>query len=275
MSDVASRVIGAASQGAVGAMVGALLSAVTEPIVNRVLVKRIPLKQAIEEVDMSQVSKFFETTLPTNFIKFPFFEVVNLLMTLMPVSPSMRGTVTGMVFTTTTLPITNYRYRKSMNMEADFGALYQAYIPTVMRDIVYGIVRNQVTTMLIQRDPEFNKTNVGRFCNMFLTVLASCVISAPGNEYRGYCLQPKGRELPFMEFFKPERFIRSTSVGALIMSTALGTGALLTPQVQGLVDKFRTYCRENPLSYAMIVLWLFHQYLASKRAKKALEAKTA
>lgn len=40
MSDVASRVIGAASQGAVGAMVGALLSAVTEPIVNRVLVKR-------------------------------------------------------------------------------------------------------------------------------------------------------------------------------------------------------------------------------------------
>jgi len=197
------------------------------------------------------------------------------LMTLIPVSPALRGTVTGMVFTSTTLPITNYRYRKSMNMEVDFGALYQAYLPTVLRDIVYGIVRNQVTTMLIQRDPEFNKTNAGRFCNMFLTVLASCVISAPGNEYRGYCLQPKGRELPFMEFFKPERFIRSTSVGALIMSTALGTGALVTPQVQSLVASLKVYCKENPLSYAMFVLWLFHQYLAGKRAKKALEAKTA
>jgi hypothetical protein len=141
----------------------------------------------------------------------------------------------------------------------------------VLRDIVYGIVRNQVTTMLIQRDPEFNKTNVGRFCNMFLTVAASCVISAPGNEYRGYCLQPKGRELPFAEFFKPERFIRSTSVGALIMSTALGTGALATPQVQALVNKLRSYCSENPLSYAMVVLFLFHQYLADKRTKTALE----
>jgi hypothetical protein len=142
-----------------------------------------------------------------------------------------------------------------------------------MRDIVYGVVRNQVTTMLIQRDPEFNKTNVGRFCNMFLTVLASCVISAPGNEYRGYCLQPVGKALPFMEFFKPERFIRSTSVGALIMSTALGTGALMTPKVQELVTKLRNYCGENPLSYTMILLFIFHQYLSEKRAKKALEAK--
>jgi len=78
-----------------------------------------------------------------------------------------------------------------------------------------------------------------------------------------------------MEFFKPERFIRSTSVGALIMSTALGTGALVTPQVQSLVASLKVYCKENPLSYAMFVLWLFHQYLAGKRAKKALEAKTA
>jgi len=48
--EILSRVIGAASQGAVGAVIGALLSAVTEPVVNRVLVKRIPLQQAMEEI---------------------------------------------------------------------------------------------------------------------------------------------------------------------------------------------------------------------------------
>ncbi len=73
MSDVVSRVIGAASQGAVGAVVGALLSAVTEPVVNRVLVKRIPLNEAIWEIKVEDIMKFFETTLPTNFIKFPFY----------------------------------------------------------------------------------------------------------------------------------------------------------------------------------------------------------
>jgi hypothetical protein len=41
------KVIGAASQGAVGAVVGATLSAFTEPVVNRVLVKRIPLMQVV------------------------------------------------------------------------------------------------------------------------------------------------------------------------------------------------------------------------------------
>ena len=170
--------------------------------------------------------------------------------------------MTGAIFTSTTLPITNYRYRKSMGFDSiEFKDLYQAYIPTVLRDIVYGVVRNQVTSTLISRNPEFAKTNQGRFTNMALTVLASCVISAPGNEYRGYCLQPKGKELPFVEFFKPERFIRSTSVGALIMSIALGTGALVTPKVQALADSLQKYMRENPLSYAMVLLWVFHQFL--------------
>ena len=50
----------------------------------------------------------------TNFIKFPFFEAVNIIMSMVDVSPSIRGMVTGAVFTSTTLPITNYRYRKSI-----------------------------------------------------------------------------------------------------------------------------------------------------------------
>lgn len=268
---IAGRVIEAAGRGAVGAVVGAALSAGTEPIVNRVLVKRIPLMQAIDEVKVEDMTKFFQTTLPTNFIKFPFFEAVNVIMQFIPVSPAMRGTVTGIVFTTTTLPITNYRYRKSMDMPIEFGNLYQAYVPTVLRDIVYGIVRNKVTESVHSSNPEFAATNAGKFFNMFITVFISCIVSAPGNEYRGYCLQPKDRQLSFGEFFQPVKFIRSTSIGATIMGTALACGAIATPQAQKLVDIAKKYMESNPLAYVIVLLFLIHQKLESSRRAQDVE----
>merc|ERR1719335_285968 len=161
------RVIGAASQGAVGAVVAAALSSVTEPVVNRVLVKRVPLQEAIAEMDAEQIMKFFQTVLPTNFIKFPFFEAINVIMSGVSIPPSIRGTVTGAVFCTATLPITNYRFRKSMNLPINPKDLYQAYLPTVLRDIIYGIVRNKVFAARLAANPEFSKTNAGRFLNMF------------------------------------------------------------------------------------------------------------
>lgn len=267
-ANMMDRIIQAAGQGAVGALVGAVLSAVTEPIVNRVLVKRIPLQQAIDEIKIADLMKYFETTLPTNFIKFPFFEVVNIIMSFVDVAPSLRGSVTGAVFTSTTLPITNYRYRKSMGMDIETKDLYQAFLPTVMRDIVYGVVRTKVGLAMMQAYPDLMKSNSGRFMNMFVTVFASCVISAPGNEYRGYCLQPPNKKLSFGEFFKPEKFIRSTMIGATIMSTALGCGAMMTPKAQQLFDLVKNYLSQNPLAYILIAMFFGHQYLENKRRKE-------
>lgn len=264
-ANVMHRVLQAAGTGAVGAVIGALLSAVCEPVVNRVLVKRVPLKQAIDEVDVAAIVRFFQTTLPTNFVKFPFFEAVNVIMSMMEISPALRGTVTGAVFTTTTLPITNYRYRKSMGLPIETGLLYQAYVPTVLRDIAYGIVRNNITTMLINRNPEFAKTDSGRFANMFCTVFASCVLSAPGNEYRGFCLQPKGKEKPFMDFFQPQNFVRSTVIGSCIMSTALASGAWVTPKVQGIVDQFKGYLNTNPLAKLILALFVLQKIMEAKK----------
>lgn len=274
--DFVGRVIGAAAQGAVGAVVAACLSSVTEPIVNRVLVKRMTLSQAMAEIDFDTISKFAATALPTNFIKFPFFEAVNVVMTGVPITGTLRGSVTGAVFCTATLPITNYRFRKSMNLPVDGKVLYQAYLPTVLRDIIYGIVRNKVMAARMKADPEFAKTNAGRFLNMFLTVIASCVISAPGNELRGYSLQPADKRQSPMEFFQPIKFVRSTSVGALIMGISLGVGTLATPKVEAIVSALREFCRKNPLSYVMIVLFVLHQALEARRAaatKKALADK--
>jgi len=242
------KIVGAASQGAVGAMVGASLSAVTEPVVNKVLVERKPVNVALKEHTMDKIMRFFATTVPTNFIKFPFFEVVNVIMGSVEVPAAIKGTVTGIVFTSATLPVTNYRFKKSMNQPIDgIQTLYQAYLPTVGRDIVYGIVRNKVTAWLMARDKAVMSTPRGRAKAMFLTVLAACVCSAPGNELRGYVLQPKGREKPFLEFFDPVKTVRSTTIGGIIMATSLAIGAFSTPFVERFVTKLREVVSKDPL----------------------------
>merc|ERR1712151_515573 len=65
-----------------------------------------------------------------------------------------------------------------------------------------------------------------------IVVLAACIISSPGNEWRGYTLQPKDRKLPFAEYFKPVNYVRSTGVGAAIMGIALMAGMLATPYAE-------------------------------------------
>lgn len=267
------KVIGAASQGAVGAFVGATLSAVTEPVVNEVLVKRKPVMLAISEHTWEKISKFFQTTVSTNFIKFPFFEVVNMIMNSFTVPPSVRGTVTGIVFTSATLPITNYRFKKSMNLPVG-GALdlYQAYLPTVGRDVIYGIARNTMMGWITAANPKAMATPGGRAKAMFATVLFSCVTSAPGNEYRGFVLQPKGKEKPFKDFFDPVKTVRSTIMGALIMSTSLAIGAFTTPSVEAFVARMREASKKDPLGAILILIFLVDRLLF-RQSPKAVEDK--
>jgi len=261
-----AKVISAASQGAVGAFVGATLSALTEPVVNEVLVKRKPVMLAVSEHSMEKIIKFFQTTLPTNFIKFPFFEVVNMIMNSFTVPASIRGTVTGIVFTSATLPITNYRFKKSMNLPVGgVGDLYQAYLPTVARDVLYGIARNKMMAWIMAANPKIMATPAGRAKAMSATVLFACVLSAPGNEYRGYVLQPKDKRKPFFEFFDPVKTVRSTTIGGIIMSVALGMGAFSTPFVEAFVATMREAGKKDPLGVVIIVLFLLDRLMASQR----------
>jgi hypothetical protein len=272
MSDFMSKVVGAASQGAVGAMVGATLSAFTEPVVNRVLVNRVPLQQAISEMDMDKAYAFLQTTMATNFIKFPFFEVINVALTFVELPGAVRGTITGMVFTTATLPLTNYRYCKSMGREVTSEALWFAYGPTVMRDIVYGIARNFMYTNLANANPWMRNSVFGNFVLMFSTVMFSCVVSAPGNELRGYYLQAPDRRKDFATFFKPVNFIRSTSVGALIMSTSLGAGSVITGPVTSLVSFFKQYFQTDGTGALLLILFFVNHFQAEKRSAAVVNA---
>jgi hypothetical protein len=270
-----TKVIAAASQGAVGAVVGATLSAVTEPVVNKVLVERKALTVAISEHTIEKIRKFFNTTIMTNFIKFPFFEIVNQIMNTLSLPAAVRGTVTGIIFTSATLPITNYRFRKSMNLPIDnLFVLYQAYLPTVGRDVVYGVARNKMAGWLMAMNPKIMSTPAGRFRAMFSMALFACVVSAPGNELRGYVLQPKGKEKPFMEFFDPVKTVRSTTIGGLIMSLSLATGAFCTPFVEAIYQKIKESAKTDPLG-AMLILFMLVDKIHRQLKYSAIESKLA
>merc|ERR1719183_2734400 len=112
------------------------------------------------------------------------------------------------------------------------------------------------------------KTAAGRFRAMFLTVMFSCVISAPGNELRGFVLQPKGREKPFFEFFDPVKTVRSTTIGGLIMSVSLATGVMCTPFVEQLFARLKVVFSKDPLGAAIIFLVVVDRYLANLRMER-------
>jgi len=242
-----TKVVGAAAQGAVAAMVAAVLSACTEPLVNRLLVKRMTFGAAFNEITFKMVATFFLTTFPTNMLKFPIFEVINMMLAFTSLSGGVRGIVNGFLFCTIMLPVTNYRFRKSMGWEIKMGLLYQAYVPTVARDIVYGWSRGFVGGILrnaIAPDTFFAKAAV-----FGLTVLLACIISSPCNEWRGYTLQPADRKLPFGEYFKPVNYARSTGIGATIMGVSLMIGMLITP----IAESFFGFLSENKM-YAVALL---------------------
>jgi len=230
-----SKIIAAAAQGATAATVAALLSACSEPIVNRLLVKRMTFEQAWSEITFDLVSKFFLTTFPTNMLKFPIFEVINMALSFTSLSGSTRGIVNGLLFCTIMLPVTNYRFRKSMGWEIKMSLLYQAYIPTVARDIVYGWARGVCGGMVnsaLQPETFFMKS-----VSFGIVVFLACIISSPGNEWRGFTLQPADRKLPFREYFKPVNYARSTGIGACIMGIALCIGMLVTPYAEAAFAK--------------------------------------
>jgi len=240
LAGIGPKIINAMGAGAVASVIQAALSAVGEPIVNRVLVKRMKVMDAIKDVSPAMMLDFFKTTLTTNFLKFPFFEAINALCAALPISPSIRGIFTGFVFTTATLPVTNFRYRKSMQLEVNWANIYEAYFPTVIRDIVYGICRNYCTIWTLAAFPQWAATSPQV---LFIVVILGCLGSAPFNEWRGYLLQSKGQELTFKEFFKPSNFVRSTSLGAIKQGLALAVGYWCAPPaakfVQGLISAIK------------------------------------
>jgi hypothetical protein len=255
------KVIGAAAQGATAAIIAAMLSAMTEPLVNRLLVKRMTFGQAWQEVTLSLVANFFLTTFPTNMLKFPVFEVINIVLSFTSLAGSIRGIVNGWLFCTIMLPVTNYRFRKSMGWEIKANLLYQAYIPTVARDIVYGWARAVVGVKVVAAISA--TTVLGKAVQFGVVIWAACIISSPCNEWRGYTLQPPDRKLPFSVYFKPINYMRSTGIGSTIMGIALMAGMLVNPYA----EEFFGYLKGHPAMAAvtLVLVLCFVGFLNKKK----------
>ena len=88
---------------------------------------------------------------------------------------------------------------------------------------------------------------------------------APGNELRGYYLQPPNKRLPVGEFFKPDRFVRSTSIGGMIMATALGSGTLITGPATTLFSDTKAFLDREPVAKTMVALWAVQHLVSSNR----------
>lgn len=259
VAGVGGKVLAAMSAGLVASVVSAALAAVTEPVMNRVLVKRMSVKDAMSEMSPKIILGFFTTTMSTNLLKFPLFEAVSMFLSLLPnMSNVLRGLIVGFIFTTATLPITNFRYRMSIQTPvADAlkpGLLYQAYLPTVVRDMVYAISRNTLTAFMLAR---FTGVSASSPSLIFPVVIGACVLSAPFNELRGFLLQSGSKKLSFQEFFKPVNFLRSTSLGALNMGVSVATGYFLTPIVGRVISRFHaSFDSGSPLALLGVVVSL-------------------
>merc|ERR1719188_1665531 len=123
-----------------------------------------------------------------------------------------------------------------MKLPIDPTKLYQAYPQTVGRDIAYGWARGFFGGVMMRStaDIVFCQSRVGKAMTFGLTVLIACIVSSPFNEWRGYSLQPADKKLPFAQFFKLDRYARSTGTGSIIMGVSLCMGNLLVPFAESL-----------------------------------------
>ena len=82
-------------------------------MVNRILVERITIQQALEDFDIQKAFKFLRTTLPINLFNFPLSETMNetsgTILKRLQLSKSAKGAIVGVIYTTLTFPLGYYR----------------------------------------------------------------------------------------------------------------------------------------------------------------------
>lgn len=246
--------------GVIAALIAALLATFTEPVLNRIAAKRMTLREAMAEVRMVDMLRFFRTVLATNLLKFPFFEAVNTYMaSLTSIPPSLQGVAAACVYTSAVLPLCNYRYLLSLQMKVRFGMLYKAYWPTLLRDLMYGIVRIHVIRWLTRIAPAMAHTLLGQTVHTFIAIFLACLASAPGNELRAFVFQPPEGFLPAKDFFKVKRFLRSALLGALFPATAIAVGQVVVSavlQVMAAEVQFVVMMMALDLGFALGSIWL-------------------
>jgi len=171
------------------------------------------------DITLKVVLLSFQATLIANFLKFPFFEAI-FAATTTQASPFVGGMLAGGIFATVTLPISNFLYRRSMKLPVRWSKLYEAYLPTLLRDMTYGILRSYLSpTLAVDVRPSV----------LFAVVFLACLGSSPFNQWRSFLLQHHSEKQPLRVYFKPKNYIGISLWAALRQGMSVGLGYVLAP----------------------------------------------
>eukprot|EP00939_MAST-03C_sp_MAST-3C-sp1_P001942 g1942.t1 len=74
--------------------------------------------------------------------------------------------------------------------------------------------------------------------------------------------------IDFKTFFKPQKYIRSTAVGATNIALSLGTGALIVEPLERFLTKLRRKIESHSVVAVIVALFLLHHYIESRKTNK-------
>lgn len=195
----------AAAAGVVAALVMAVLTAVVDPLKDRILRRRV-----YAGCKPPQIRCFLGVSLCVQMIKFPLFEpllVWALATKLVPfASPLARAALAGVAFAVATLPFTNFRMAASNRSYRSRGGTLRSFVPTVARDTVYAVARVALPVL-------------------FWTVFTACLLAAPFNEFRDFSLANRRAS----EFFLPFKGAAFAVIRSALQAVSLVLGYRYAP----------------------------------------------
>lgn len=177
----ASPVLSATSAGVCAAVVMAFLSAILDPIKDRLLGRRLYFGSPSKSWRCR-----FEIGFLVQLIKFPIFEplLLWLLSTkFLTCGLFARAALAGFVFAVFTLPFTNFRMAVSNSTMA--SSPFKAVFPTIARDTVYAVGRAALPAWIIAKySSKAHRLSVASPEVLFAAVVGACLLAAPFNELR-------------------------------------------------------------------------------------------
>jgi len=206
----------AAAAGVVAALVMAVLTAVVDPLKDRILRRRV-----YAGCKPPQIRCFLGVSLCVQMIKFPLFEpllVWALATKLVPfTSPLARAALAGVAFAVATLPFTNFRMAASNRSYRSRGGTLRSFVPTVARDTVYAVARVALPAVIASK--------CGGDMALFRTVFTACLLAAPFNELRDLSLANRKAS----EFFLPFKGAVFAVIRSALQAVSLVLGYRYAP----------------------------------------------
>jgi len=229
------RLVGAVSLGIVAAVVQTSLNSAVDPVMSHMASHRCGPIAAAKRLAWQDTVMYFWMILPTNLMKYPVFEFILAVLESVPVphwlltTSHWRGMLSGFIFCTLMLPIAN----TVLTTSSKPPRIYRGYFPTLLRDVVYGMVREASQEAFTATWWVDDLGWLSQALRLGAAAAFACLCASPFNELRAWLLLSKGVSLRLFVALRGPHFILTTFVGAAVMGFSLGVGKCVSPLVEG------------------------------------------